>query len=214
MTNIRSHFFCLARPSNVRCHQLTLNALLFPGGSELSCLLGKRSIISLVKYIIYNTSSLVLVKSELIGLILLYFLQWRYCIRLENMGSEVVQLRERHWRIFSLSGTLETVRGRGVVGRVSTPHMPTLNFTAFTLLALLTVDTEFVLRVLNQCNESLQEPVLSKEQPAFQYSSHVSLQAPSGHMWYGLNLFHHSLFSQFSDVTLFCHSRSSWHHRI
>uniref|UniRef100_A0A8C9VCC6 Polymerase delta-interacting protein 2 n=1 Tax=Scleropages formosus TaxID=113540 RepID=A0A8C9VCC6_SCLFO len=69
---------------------------------------------------------------------------WRYCIRLENMGNEVVQLRERHWRIFSLSGTLETVRGRGVVGR---------------------------------------EPVLSKEQPAFQYSSHVSLQAPSGHMW-------------------------------
>ncbi|XP_069768464.1 polymerase delta-interacting protein 2-like [Narcine bancroftii] len=69
---------------------------------------------------------------------------WRYCIRLENLGTEVVQLRERHWRIFSLSGTLETVRGRGVVGR---------------------------------------EPVLSKEQPAFQYSSHVSLQAPSGHMW-------------------------------
>eukprot|EP00058_Branchiostoma_floridae_P026777 XP_002612268.1 hypothetical protein BRAFLDRAFT_246688 [Branchiostoma floridae] len=69
---------------------------------------------------------------------------WRYCIRLENLGEETVQLRERHWRIFSLSGTLETVRGRGVIGR---------------------------------------EPVLSKEQPAFQYSSHVSLQAPSGHMW-------------------------------
>lgn len=46
-------------------------------------------------------------------------IQWRYCIRLENLGNEVVQLRERHWRIFSLSGTLETVRGRGVVGRVS-----------------------------------------------------------------------------------------------
>lgn len=69
---------------------------------------------------------------------------WRYCIRLENMGDLSVQLRERHWRIFSLSGTLETVRGRGVVG---------------------------------------QEPVLSKTSPAFQYSSHVSLQAPSGHMW-------------------------------
>ncbi|XP_043269077.1 polymerase delta-interacting protein 2 [Venturia canescens] len=69
---------------------------------------------------------------------------WRYCIRLENMGDLSVQLRERHWRIFSLSGTLETVRGRGVVG---------------------------------------QEPVLSKTLPAFQYSSHVSLQAPSGHMW-------------------------------
>lgn len=69
---------------------------------------------------------------------------WRYCIRLENLGSLAVQLRERHWRIFSLSGTLETVRGRGVVG---------------------------------------QEPALTKLLPAFQYSSHVSLQAPSGHMW-------------------------------
>ncbi|XP_026636102.1 polymerase delta-interacting protein 2 isoform X2 [Microtus ochrogaster] len=29
----------------------------------------------------------------------------------------------------------------------------------------------------------MREPVLSKEQPAFQYSSHVSLQASSGHMW-------------------------------
>lgn len=50
--------------------------------------------------------------------IMLPFLQWRYCVRLENLGEEVVQLRERHWRIFSLSGTLETVRGRGVVGQV------------------------------------------------------------------------------------------------
>nr|CAD7588925.1 unnamed protein product [Timema genevievae] len=69
---------------------------------------------------------------------------WRYSVRLENLGDLSVQLRERHWRIFSLSGTLETVRGRGVVG---------------------------------------QEPLLSKQLPAFQYSSHVSLQAPSGHMW-------------------------------
>ncbi|KAF0301341.1 polymerase delta-interacting protein 2 [Amphibalanus amphitrite] len=69
---------------------------------------------------------------------------WRYCIRLENLTTQTVQLRERNWRIFSLSGTLETVRGRGVVG---------------------------------------QEPVLTRHQPAFQYSSHVSLQAPSGHMW-------------------------------
>ncbi|XP_065354997.1 polymerase delta-interacting protein 2 [Calliphora vicina] len=69
---------------------------------------------------------------------------WRYSIRLENLGMTSVQLRERHWRIFSLSGTLETVRGRGVVG---------------------------------------QEPILSPRLPAFQYSSHVSLQAPSGHMW-------------------------------
>ncbi|XP_055299894.1 polymerase delta-interacting protein 2 isoform X2 [Sitodiplosis mosellana] len=69
---------------------------------------------------------------------------WRYSIRLENLGQLSVQLRERHWRIFALSGTLETVRGRGVVG---------------------------------------QEPILNSRAPAFQYSSHISLQAPSGHMW-------------------------------
>ncbi|CAF0811101.1 unnamed protein product [Didymodactylos carnosus] len=70
---------------------------------------------------------------------------WRYSIRIENLvPDESVTLRERHWRIFSLSGTLETVRGKGVVGH---------------------------------------EPRLSREYPVFQYSSHVSLQAPSGHMW-------------------------------
>lgn len=69
---------------------------------------------------------------------------WRYCIRLENLGHLSVQLRERHWRIFSVTGNLETVRGRGVIG---------------------------------------QEPILSKQLPAFQYSSHVSLQAPNGYMW-------------------------------
>uniref|UniRef100_A0A5S6Q3A4 ApaG domain-containing protein n=1 Tax=Trichuris muris TaxID=70415 RepID=A0A5S6Q3A4_TRIMR len=69
---------------------------------------------------------------------------WRYCIRLENLSKEAVVLRERQWKIFSISGTLDTVRGRGVVGL---------------------------------------EPVLSPSIPAFQYSSHVSLHAPSGHMW-------------------------------
>ena len=63
---------------------------------------------------------------------------------MENLGEHTVTLRERNWRIFSLSGTLETVRGRGVVG---------------------------------------EEPILSRQRPSFQYSSHVSLQAPSGHMW-------------------------------
>jgi len=69
---------------------------------------------------------------------------WRYCIRLENLSNEAVQLCERHWRIFSLSGTLESLRGSGVVG---------------------------------------QQPILSPLQPAFQYTSHVSLQSASGHMW-------------------------------
>lgn len=43
---------------------------------------------------------------------------WRYSIRIENLNENApVTLRERHWRIFSLSGTLETVRGKGVVGQ-------------------------------------------------------------------------------------------------
>ena len=55
----------------------------------------------------------------------------------KTLGERAVQLRERYWRVFSLSGALENVRGRGVVG---------------------------------------EEPILSKEQPAFQYSSHINLQ--------------------------------------
>ncbi len=65
---------------------------------------------------------------DLLEIICWCFPQWRYCIRLENLGNEVFQLRERHWRIFSLSGTLETVRGRGVVGKVinKQKHKPEL----------------------------------------------------------------------------------------
>lgn len=29
-----------------------------------------------------------------------------------------MQLRERMWKIYSVSGTLETVRGQGVIGQV------------------------------------------------------------------------------------------------
>lgn len=74
---------------------------------------------------------------------------WRYWICLENTGELVVRLRERHWRIFSETGAVETVRGRGVMG---------------------------------------QEPVLSPGLPAFQYTGHVSLQAPIGHMWGTLSM--------------------------
>ncbi|UYV76402.1 POLDIP2 [Cordylochernes scorpioides] len=55
---------------------------------------------------------------------------WRYCIRLENLGKLAVQLRERHWRIFSLSGSLETIQGRGVVGQepVLSPSQPAFQY--------------------------------------------------------------------------------------
>ena len=63
-------------------------------------------------------NELALVTDFLVTFLIILLFQWRYCIRIENLGQETVQLRERHWRIFSLSGTLETVRGRGVAGQV------------------------------------------------------------------------------------------------
>lgn len=69
---------------------------------------------------------------------------WRYCVRLENFSDSSVQLRERHWKIFSQKNMLQTIKGRGVVGS---------------------------------------EPLLTKKEPAFQYSSHVNLEDKSGHMW-------------------------------
>ena len=38
---------------------------------------------------------------------------WAYHVRIENGGSETVQLRRRHWRITDSSGRLQEVRGPG-----------------------------------------------------------------------------------------------------
>jgi ApaG protein len=45
---------------------------------------------------------------------------WAYHVRIENGGSETVQLRRRHWRITDSSGHLQEVRGPGVVGEQPT----------------------------------------------------------------------------------------------
>ena len=42
---------------------------------------------------------------------------WAYAIEIANQGSEVVQLRSRHWRITDANGRTEEVRGAGVVGK-------------------------------------------------------------------------------------------------
>jgi ApaG protein len=42
---------------------------------------------------------------------------WSYTIEISNEGSEVVQLRSRHWRITDADGRTEEVRGPGVVGQ-------------------------------------------------------------------------------------------------
>jgi ApaG protein len=47
---------------------------------------------------------------------------WAYHVRIENCGSEIVQLRNRHWRITDGFGRQQEVRGPGVVG-----EQPVLN---------------------------------------------------------------------------------------
>ena len=42
---------------------------------------------------------------------------WSYTIEISNEGSEIVQLRSRHWRITDADGRTEEVRGPGVVGQ-------------------------------------------------------------------------------------------------
>ena len=41
---------------------------------------------------------------------------WAYHVKIENVGSEKVQLRTRHWRITDALGRVQEVRGPGVVG--------------------------------------------------------------------------------------------------
>lgn len=45
-----------------------------------------------------------------------YFV-WSYTIVIANEGSDVVQLKSRHWRITDANGHTEEVRGAGVVGQ-------------------------------------------------------------------------------------------------
>lgn len=102
---------------------------------------------------------------------------WRYCIRIENLGEESIRIRERHWTIYSMSGCLESLSGTGIAGQVGTPIQ---------LTRWMTIELQLELNLLLIAFSPLshpKEPVLSKNQPAFQYSSHVNIQqAPSGHM--------------------------------
>ncbi len=45
---------------------------------------------------------------------------WAYSIRIENQGSETVQLRNRYWHITDAQGRVQEVRGPGVVGEQPT----------------------------------------------------------------------------------------------
>lgn len=45
---------------------------------------------------------------------------WAYQVKIENTGSETVQLINRHWRITDAMGRMQEVRGEGVVGEQPT----------------------------------------------------------------------------------------------
>jgi len=45
---------------------------------------------------------------------------WAYHVRIENGGTETVQLRNRHWQITDSLGRQQEVRGPGVVGEQPT----------------------------------------------------------------------------------------------
>lgn len=47
---------------------------------------------------------------------------WAYHVRIENNGSETVQLLTRHWRITDSRGNVHEVRGDGVVGEQPVLH--------------------------------------------------------------------------------------------
>jgi len=41
---------------------------------------------------------------------------WAYHVRIENLGKDTVQLRNRYWKITDSFGRVQEVRGAGVVG--------------------------------------------------------------------------------------------------
>lgn len=44
-------------------------------------------------------------------------------MRIENLTDTMIQLKARQWRIYSVAGTLETVKGKGVIGQVRDPNI-------------------------------------------------------------------------------------------
>nr|CDS26824.1 polymerase delta interacting protein 2 [Hymenolepis microstoma] len=60
---------------------------------------------------------------------------WRYAVRIENLTSEPLTLRERFWKIYSMKGKLETISGKGVIGKepVLTTSTPVFQYHSHTI---------------------------------------------------------------------------------
>ena len=93
---------------------------------------------------------------------------WAYHIRIDNLGSETVQLLSRHWRITDAHGEIHEVRGPGVVG-----EQPTLEpgdyfeYTSGTPLSTPSGIMAGVYRMENERGEKfdIQVPAFSLDSP-------------------------------------------------
>lgn len=45
---------------------------------------------------------------------------WAYHVRIENLGTETIQLRTRHWIITDAYGRRQEIKGTGVIGETPT----------------------------------------------------------------------------------------------
>ena len=41
---------------------------------------------------------------------------WAYQVTINNLGKEIVQLKNRYWKIIDSNGTKQEVKGKGVIG--------------------------------------------------------------------------------------------------
>jgi len=61
---------------------------------------------------------------------------YSYTVELENIGSETVQLINRHWRVFSAGIQVADIKGEGVIGEqpVLEPNMK-FQYTSWTMVS-------------------------------------------------------------------------------
>jgi ApaG protein len=101
-----------------------------------------------------------------------YFV-WAYAVSIENEGEEVVQLKNRYWRITDATGRIEEVRGAGVVGEQ--PVLQPGDRFEYTSGAPLATPTGFMVGTYQM--QTSNGEVFDVEIPAFSLDSpHMSVQ--------------------------------------
>lgn len=95
---------------------------------------------------------------------------WAYQVRIENKGTDTVQLRSRHWKITDGLGRRQEVKGPGVVGK--TPRLRPGEMFEYTSGTPLSTPSGFMGGTYQMVSESGEQ--FDIEIPTF------SLDTPSG----------------------------------